>query len=230
MADVIFRDLCFDTNRPEVVGPFWARLLGRELSLDDDGDGRLAGASGPETIWLNRVAELQTVKNRVHVDVRLGDPSDVPGSILLREADAEIRWRVLADPDGLQLCVFGPKEGAAEGLFELVVDAVDPERVAAWWAARLGVEVQRRDGVPWVWLEGVPAFPYGYWVFNPVPEPRTVKNRVHWDVNLEAASVDDLVSAGAVVLRLPDDGIRWTVLADPEGNEFCAFGPDRRGN
>ena len=34
-----------------------------------------------------------------------------------------------------------------------------------------------------------------------------------------------LVSAGARVLRAPDDDIEWWVLTDPEGNEFCAFAP-----
>jgi hypothetical protein len=56
-----------------------------------------------------------------------------------------------------------------------------------------------------------------------VPEPKTVKNRVHWDVNVE--SVDALVAAGATILRPRDDEIRWSIMADPEGNEFCAFEP-----
>jgi hypothetical protein len=57
--------------------------------------------------------------------------------------------------------------------------------------------------------------------FVPVPEPKMVKNRIHWDVTVPA--VAPLVEAGAVVLREPDDDIGWHVLADPEGNEFCAF-------
>jgi hypothetical protein len=57
--------------------------------------------------------------------------------------------------------------------------------------------------------------------FVPVPEPKTVKNRIHWDVTVP--SVEPLVAAGAALLREPDDDIRWHVLADPEGNEFCAF-------
>jgi hypothetical protein len=44
---------------------------------------------------------------------------------------------------------------------------------------------------------------------------------VHWDVT--AGSVAPLVEAGATLLREPDDDINWYVLADPEGNEFCAF-------
>jgi glyoxalase superfamily protein len=55
----------------------------------------------------------------------------------------------------------------------------------------------------------------------PVPEPKTVKNRIHLDVT--TGSVDDLVAAGATVLRAKDDEIGWAVLADPDGNEFCAF-------
>lgn len=226
MADLRFKDLCFDATRPELVGPFWARLLDRGWEALDGGDGRLAGASPAETIWVNRVPEAQQVKNRVHVDVRLADPGGVTGASVVREPDDAVRWRVLADPDGLQLCVMGPREGAPFGLFEVVVDSVDPESVASWWAARFGVEVHRQEGAPFVWLKGVPGFPYGYWVFNAVPEPKTVKNRVHWDVLLDGASTADLVAAGATLLRPRDAEIRWDVLADPEGNEFCAFARD----
>ena len=54
-------------------------------------------------------------------------------------------------------------------------------------------------------------------LFDPVPEPKTVKNRMHWDVYGDVA---ELVGRGATVL---DEQPRWTVLADPEGNEFCVF-------
>jgi hypothetical protein len=57
--------------------------------------------------------------------------------------------------------------------------------------------------------------------FADVPEPKTVKNRIHWDVTVP--DMAPLVAAGATVLRKPDDEVRWYVLADPEGNEFCAF-------
>ena len=56
-----------------------------------------------------------------------------------------------------------------------------------------------------------------------VPEAKTVKNRIHWDVDV--ADLQPLLDHGATVLREPDDQIRWAVLADPEGNEFCAFLP-----
>jgi hypothetical protein len=57
-------------------------------------------------------------------------------------------------------------------------------------------------------------------VFGRVPEPKAVKNRLHWDVR---GNTDELVAAGARLLRARDDEIGWDVLADPEGNEFCVF-------
>ncbi len=48
-----------------------------------------------------------------------------------------------------------------------------------------------------------------------------MKNRWHWDVVCD--DVDALVVTGATLLREPDDDIDWHLLADPEGNEFCAF-------
>ncbi len=63
--------------------------------------------------------------------------------------------------------------------------------------------------------------PFECFVFDAVPEPKTVKNRIHWDVY---GNVDDFLAAGATQLW---DTKRWTVLADPEGNEFCVFPPEK---
>ncbi len=232
MAELTFRDLCIDASRPDVVGPFWAALLGQEPVPQEGGDFRLDGVPKERTIWVNAVPEPSTAKSRVHLDVRLAaDDTAVPGATVVRGKDDEISWRVLADPDGLVFCAFGPHPrypDAPEGPFELVVDAVDPLALATWWAARTGATVKHQDGKPWVWLEGAAGFPFPYWVFNPVPEPKTVKNRMHWDVTLDGASLTDLVEQGASVVRAEDDEIGWTVLADPEGNEFCVFSRPRR--
>jgi hypothetical protein len=109
---------------------------------------------------------------------------------------------------------------------DLCLDATDPRPVAEFWAAVLGLEVQHRD-------DGVTRLagdPVGRttWV-NPVAEPKTVKNRMHWDVTLVADTPDDLLAAGATLLRQRGhDGIGWWIMADPEGNEFCAFAPKAR--
>jgi hypothetical protein len=54
-----------------------------------------------------------------------------------------------------------------------------------------------------------------------VPEPKTVKNRIHLDVR--TPDLQALLDAGATLLRPADEEIDWNVLADPDGNEFCAF-------
>jgi hypothetical protein len=54
-----------------------------------------------------------------------------------------------------------------------------------------------------------------------VPEPRTVKNRMHLDVELGSdAEWDRLLELGAMVVDVQPE---WTVMADPQGNEFCVF-------
>jgi hypothetical protein len=64
--------------------------------------------------------------------------------------------------------------------------------------------------------------------FNRVPEPKSTKNRVHIDINLQSVKeIDRLLELGVRILR-PLGAVEnepWVILADPEGNEFCAFPP-----
>jgi hypothetical protein len=56
-----------------------------------------------------------------------------------------------------------------------------------------------------------------------VPEPRTAKNRMHLDLRPASSTEwDRLLALGATVREQHPE---WTVLADPEGNEFCVFRP-----
>ena len=108
-------------------------------------------------------------------------------------------------------------------LTEVVIDAADPERLAGFWADVLD---WRRTGA----YDGVVeiAGPDGEGptlVFVPVPEPKTLKNRVHLDVNPrgcdQAEELVRLHSLGAVPVDVGQGEQTWVVLADPEGNEFC---------
>jgi hypothetical protein len=106
-----------------------------------------------------------------------------------------------------------------ERLHGLVVDCADPRAQAEWWGALYGTAVTANDG--WFTLDGVPGMPISTMDFVPVPEPKRVKNRIHWDVMVN--DVATLAAAGATIVREPDDDIHWHVAADPEGNEFCVF-------
>ncbi len=221
MSAATYKDLCIDAVDTALLGRFWADTLGREMEPPDaSGLALLTGATDHHRVWVNPVPEPVTVKQRVHLDAHAGSVEEV----LARGAtplDLEtFAWQVLRDPEGGELCVFVRETPPDERLYEIVVDSADPVRIATWWADVLGSQVELAEDEGWASVP-VPGAPFESLVFVPVPEPKTVKNRIHWDV--DTPDVGLLVGDGAVVLREPDGVIRWTVLADPEGNEFCAF-------
>jgi len=219
-ASVIARwkDLSIDACDNARLGRFWADTLGLELHHRDDGMVMLTGPTPQSTVWLAPVPEPVTVKQRVHLDVHAASLEEVlaRGATVL---DDRFSWTVVRDPEGGELCVFVREEVPATRLYEIVVDAHDTRAQAAWWADVLGGRIEADgDGES---IEAIPGAPFEYLVFEPVPEAKAVKNRIHWDVDV--ADVRLLTERGATILREPDDDISWTVLADPEGNEFCAF-------
>jgi len=226
-----FKDLCIDSGQGQTLGRFWADLLG--LRYESQGqDGVLRGDVPEQTIWVNVVPEPKTVKHRVHLDVNAASVDDVVAlgaTVLEPAAEYDRPWTVMRDPEGGEFCVFErtPDALTPYRLHEVVVDAEAPKTIAAWWADVLGARLGGREDKDWWWLESAPGLPFGGFDFVPVPERKTVKNRVHWDVGLDsAADVERLVEFGASVLRRADDEIHWTVMADPEGNEFCVFPPE----
>ncbi|WP_089158014.1 VOC family protein [Micromonospora sp. NBS 11-29] len=105
----------------------------------------------------------------------------------------------------------------------LVVDARDPSRLARWWAEALGYQVitDRPDEVE---IRRTPETLPGL-VFVPVAEPKPGKNRLHIDLRPadQEAEVERLVDMGARHVDIGQGDVEWTVLADPEGNEFCVL-------
>jgi hypothetical protein len=214
-----FKDLCLDAVDIEQAAGFWAPTLGLEIRRKS-GSVWLAGPSPAHTVWINQVPEPTTVKNRVHFDVHTGSLDELTGRGAKVQA-TEARWTVLTDPDGQEFCGFVREQVPDYRLYEVVVDCADAKSLAIWWASVLGGELEG-DG-DWWGLSNVPGAPFEYLVFGAVPEPKTVKNRVHWDV--DAADLQPLLDAGATLLRPQGGDIGWHVLADPAGNEFCAFVP-----
>jgi len=220
MALATYKDLCIDAVDPVRMGRFWGPALRLDVEELDDGDVRLTGPTPQHTVWINRVPEPVTVKQRLHLDVRADSVDDVVGlgGVLV---DDSFPWTVMKDVEGGELCVFGVPGGRRPGLMELVLDTDDPVRIGTWWADVLGAERQDDKEHGFSYLEPVPGAPFESFCFVPVSEPKTVKNRIHIDVT--TPDIQLLVDAGATVLRPQDDEIGWHVLADPDGNEFCAF-------
>jgi glyoxalase superfamily protein len=135
--------------------------------------------------------------------------------------------------------------------FQVTIDSAAPHVLADWWAEALGWEREPSDEAfirsmiqqgyatdddtmlhngELVWAEGAainhPGGAAPRVLFQLVPEPKTVKNRVHLDVRVGPDRVDEevdrLVGRGATVLHTGQQGPhRWVTIADPEGNELC---------
>ena len=110
---------------------------------------------------------------------------------------------------------------------EIGIDAQDTESLATWWSQALGwaVEPAADDGE---WLLRAPAGAGPDWLFLPVPESKTVKNRIHFDFTPhdQQGEVQRLVGLGARHIDIGQGEQSWVVLADPEGNEFCVLAPE----
>ena len=109
---------------------------------------------------------------------------------------------------------------------ELIVDCADPGRLATFWAAVLGWERTADSTDNEVELAGPPGSGPSL-LFIRVPEAKTVKNRLHIDVNPvgcdQAEEVERLIGLGARPVDVGQGEQTWVVLADPEGNEFCVL-------
>ncbi|MEU1018484.1 VOC family protein [Streptomyces sp. NPDC005900] len=104
----------------------------------------------------------------------------------------------------------------------LIVDAADPERLAAFWSELLGRPIVSRIG-PYVWLRREHGLGIG---FQQGEQPKPGKNRLHFDLTSAdpAAEQQRIEALGGRRLEEYDDG-GFLVMADPEGNEFCVI-PD----
>jgi predicted enzyme related to lactoylglutathione lyase len=112
-------------------------------------------------------------------------------------------------------------------IHEITFDARDPHALATFWGALLEREIRPGD-MPQddsVLVVAAPSQP-GL-LFLRVPEGKTAKNRIHFDLWPTSTKRDEQIERatglGAVVLedRRRADGTGWVVFADPEGNEFC---------
>lgn len=144
-------------------------------------------------------------------------------------------------------------------VIQIAVDCTDPHTLADWWAETLSWSVEPTDEAfvrsmidqgfadesdtlvhhgRLVWKTGAAICPSDQIgtpgrtriLFQPVPEPKQGKNRVHWDVRLDGITADDmrdrLVERGATFVYTESQGpFRWHTLSDPHGNEFCVSSP-----
>jgi len=113
-------------------------------------------------------------------------------------------------------------------LHHIVIDTHDLPNLARFWTAALGWKVlsEREHEIVIGTDDNAPV---GI-CFMPVTDSKTVKNRLHLDLTTSAddrdQEIDRLLALGARHVDIGQTGKEsWTVLADPEGNEFCVVRP-----
>jgi predicted enzyme related to lactoylglutathione lyase len=237
--------LVVDAADPSRLARFWAGALGWEVALvePDEVDVWPAGFSYPDSSALPLVfvpvPEPKAGKNRVHLDLATESmrhqAAEVERLLALGAApidigQGDVPWTVLADPEGNEFCVLDPRPVYRDTgpVAAVVADCADPAAVAGFWSLATGwkpasstgtgVSLRSPDGLG-PYLELLPSL-----------DRETVKNRIHLDVapyqdDDHAAAVQALTGAGAVPVDIGQGNVPWSVLADPEGSEFCVLSP-----
>jgi hypothetical protein len=227
------------------LGRFWAAALGWSVSSEEPGVTSLEpeGFAYPDPVAvcvdICRVPELKTVKNRVHVDLATTSAAhqaeliaglQALGATLADVGQGDVPWMVLADPEGNEFCVLEPRSIYRDTgpMAAVVVDCADPRAMARFWGEAMDWTLHEvaDDHAVLRSAEGVGP----YLEFLRTPGATTLGNRVHLDLRPypgddQAAEAARLRALGATDLDVGQGDVPWTVLADPQGNEFCVLSP-----
>lgn len=238
MTRMRLENIVWDACDPRGLGEFWTASLDAE-PMTDDADGYEARLRLGEELFLDLcfqpVTDSTRSLQRLHLDLAAGDQQEEVVDRLLalgaRHVDigqGDVPWVVLADPEGNAFCVMEHRDVYTGGgpIAALPLDCADPVRDARFWAAVSG----------WVPAPGVaPAslrHPSGVGPLLelcPEPEPKNGKNPIHLDIRPRGPDVVQQVEAlGGRALEVAGaEGLSWTVMADPSGNEFCVLAPEQ---
>jgi catechol 2,3-dioxygenase-like lactoylglutathione lyase family enzyme len=219
---------------------FYEGLLGWQRLFDDDTGVALVPTLPPVLgqgllLYAEHGTGPKEHKNRAHLDLRGVDQRAMVAQALelgASRADigqGEVSWEVLTDPEGNEFCILaGPADGPEVEAWAL--DANDVDLLARFWAELLGwEEVEREEG--FVHLRD-PAGDADALQIIWSPDPKRSKNRLHPDLfpdrpgeEARAEETARALDLGATRADIGQGEVSWTVLADPEGNEFCILLP-----
>ncbi len=231
--------LTWDSQGPARLAAFWAEAL--EWRIAPHTPERLTVTPTDATDFAFTFAASDEGKvgaNRIHLDLStqsLDDQHETAARLVSLGASRvdigqgpDARHIVLADPDGNAFCVLEPGNKfvtSASRVGSLTCDGT--RAVGCFWSQALAS--------PLVWehnQETAIRIPDGAqqfvtWGGPPVPAKRG-KNRLHLDVaprpgGDREAEVESLLSLGASLIDIGQRDAEWTVMADPDGNEFCVY-------
>ncbi|MFI5695360.1 VOC family protein [Kribbella sp. NPDC051586] len=223
------------------VGRFWAEALGWKVTGDKPEETNVEPEGvtypDPSAIVIDLVpgARPKTVKNRVHLDLATTSTTHQEeliahlrtlGATPVDIGQGDVLWTVLADPEGNEFCVLEPRPVYSDPgpIAAVAVDCVDPRAMAQFWS----------QATDWTLHEVTDDFASlrsskgvgPYLEFLRSTDPKTGQDRIHLDLRPylgddHEAEAARLRALGATDLDIGQGDVPWTVLADPEGNEFC---------
>ncbi|HUR04490.1 MAG TPA: VOC family protein [Nonomuraea sp.] len=235
----------FKARDDSALGRFWAEALGWGVSSEGPGVTNVepVGFAWPDPaavcIDVVTVPDPETVQYRVHIELATTSAAHHAELVAhLKELGAtpadvgqgDLPRTVLADPEGNVFCVLEPQEIYRDTgpIAVVVVDCADPRAMARFWGEAIDWTLHEvtDDHALLRSTKGVGP----YLEFLRTPHLKDVWNRVHLDllpypVDSKAAEVARLEALGATLADVGQGDVPWTVLADPEGNEFCVLGP-----
>jgi catechol 2,3-dioxygenase-like lactoylglutathione lyase family enzyme len=207
-------NLVADAADPAASAHWWAEVLGWEVTFETRHEVAVEPPAGEPGLPL--------------VFVPVPDHKSVPNRVQLVVAGPSAAQATLADPEGNEYRVLEPRDRDTGPLAAVVMAAADPPALARFWTGAAAWPVTGADRR----LASL-RHPSGTGPFLELvrsPAPKLVKNRLHLDLapypgEDPAAEVARLRSLGAVPADIGQGQVGWTVLADPEGNEFCVLSP-----
>lgn len=235
----------FKARDDAALGGFWAAALGWGVSSEGPSVTNVEPMGfdypDPSAVCIDvvTVPDPETVKYRAHLDLattsaahqaelvaRLKELGATPADV----GQGDVPWEVLADPEGNVFCVLEPRPIYQDTgpVAAVVVHCADPRAMAEFWgeATDWTVHEVADDHARLRSAQGVGP----YLEFVRTPDAGTVRTRVHLDLRPypgddQLAEEARLRALGATDADVGQGDVPWTVLADPEGNEFCVLTP-----
>jgi len=164
-----------------------------------------------------------------HVDLRRGRPDGPRGTHTVTIGRGRVTKVVRVESAGTKgSCRPLILAGMAVRLHHIIIDAHDLPKLARFWTQVLGWRILSKREREIV-IGAAETAPVGI-CFMPVTDQKIVKNRIHLDLTSGAeerdAEIERILALGARRVDIGQTGAEsWTVLADPEGNEFCVVRP-----
>lgn len=232
-----------DAAQPPRLAAFWSEVLtGWQVRTEPDGEVDVVPPESDgarfELVFVPNT-EPKRGKNPLHLDVasdsaahqaELVERALAAGARHVDIGQGEVPWVVLADLEGNEFCVLDAREDYADAgrLAAVVLDVADPVALAPFWAAATGWEVVRAEPQ---FASLRPVDGRGPWLeLLRGEDEKAGKNRLHLDVAPGAggdrqAEAARLCALGASSVDIGQADVPWTVLVDPQGNEFCVLNP-----